>query len=166
MQLTLSDATGTTSSLSVDGPPGKLRAQVEDDGKSCAFSGEVESEDRSLVLTITTYADEVQGLLAGQAQAVTASEHDTRSIAVNAATIYITHGEGTYYATAGTLSFSALPAPKDKVHIDVDVTVTEFSSHATRHLVGHIDATFIGATRSGTAHACPAIPDVPGGLIF
>ncbi len=152
--------------LSVDGPPGKLRAQIEDDGKACAFTAEIESDDRSLMLDITTYGDEVKELVAGQSQAIVASDHKARSIAVNAATIYITHGGDTFYATSGTVTVAALPAPKASLHIDVDVTVKNFSTGATAALKGSIDATYIGATRSGATQACPAIPDVPKGLIF
>jgi len=164
MRLTM-DAPGSAP-LSVDGPPGKLRAQIDDDGKTCVLSAEVTSEDRSLILQITTYGDEVQQLIAGQGQSIAASDHHTRALAVNAATIYITSGSDTFYATGGTLTVAPLPAAKGSLHMDVDVTLMNFSKPAAVKLTGTIDATFIGATRGQATHACPAIPDVPKGLIF
>jgi hypothetical protein len=164
MRLTL-DAPGSAP-LTVDGPPGKLRAQIQDDGKGCTLSVEVESEDRSLVLDVTTYPDEVVDLLAGKGQTVVASDHKTRAIAVNAATLYVTRGSDTFYSTSGTLTVTALPAAKQSLHMDVNVTVENFASGSTSHLTGSIDATFIGATRSSATHACPQIPDVPNGLVF
>ncbi len=122
MRLTM-DGAPTSVPFSVDGPPGKLRAQI-------------------------------------------AKDHHTRSIAVNAATIYITQGSDTYYAVSGTVTASALPVTKGSIHIDVDVIVKDFSKSTTAPLKGTIDATYIGATRSGTTNACPQIPDVPNGLIF
>jgi hypothetical protein len=131
------------------------------------FSAQIESEDRSLTLDVTTYSDEVADLLAGKSQAVVASDHKTRSIVVNAATIYITRGGDTFYATGGTLTVAALPSEGDKpLHMDVDVTVKNFSTQATSRLTGSIDATYIGTTRSSATHACPQLPDVPKGLIF
>src|SRR5208337_1852236 len=82
MSLTVDDGSGTPTVLTQDGPPGKLRAQIDDYGTDpatgqtgCDLEGEVDTPDGSALLTITTYPEEVKGLLAGQAETVAASDH-------------------------------------------------------------------------------------------
>ena len=152
--------------MSVDGPPGKVRAQVDDDGTGCILDGDIENEDMSLIVRINTYADEVAPLIAGQADTITASDHTSRSIVLNAATLYITQGSDTWYSTAGTLAVTALPTPKNNVHVDVNVNIVHFGDNKPGTMKGTIDATYIGAVRTGSTKACASLPDVPTGLVL
>lgn len=168
MSLTVTAEGGAAEPVRVDGPPGKLRAQVSDSGTGCKFSVEVEDEGGAEVLTITTYADQVEDLIAGKAQDLPAVDNADRAIGVGAATVYFTHGDEGYSKT-GMLHVGALPKPPANVHITLEgVELAPLKDSVKRVLQGTIDATYIGATVLDATgkRACPSLAEVPKGLVF
>lgn len=153
----------------VQGPPGKLRAQVEDDGVGCSFHATIESEDRAQSLQITTYADEVAALLGGQAQDVVASDHATRSVSVNAATVYLRIGDRTLASRSGTIAIERLPAPKAPLRVRFrGVVMHEPRSGTSSTFEGEATLTYVGAVRVGNAagRACPGIALAPSDVVY
>jgi hypothetical protein len=170
MSLTVTPEGGSPASVHVDGPPGKLRAQIDDDGDRCTFWVEV-SETASAstdVLWINTYADQIPDLLAGKDQTIAAVSNQDRSIVVNSATVfYAKDGHG--YSTAGTVHVAALPAPPGLVKIDFTGVVLDPSGGTVkRTLEGSLEATYVGATvldETGK-RACASLAEIPPGLIY
>lgn len=173
-RLELSDGAGNTMRVDANGPPGKLRAQMNDRGEGtasdhggCEFTVDVTdgpSKSRTLMIQITTSPKEVLGLAAGESQVLAASDHG--SMITNSSTLVLDRGSDSYYSTEGTLSVGKLPSPPSIVPIDVDVRMREVKTGRDWFLRGRIDATYIGAIRHSSTRACPALADMPSGLLL
>lgn len=166
----LSVVSGVGATIAVDGPPGKLRAQLVDDGKGCSLRVLVESADGGLQLSMNTYPDEIPALLSGSTQSLPASSHGDRSIALNAATVYLSFGDQpSWYSTGGTIEIDPLPEPLERLRLQLHaVEMRVASTSETRLLVGTIEATYLGAvsTTGGEHRACPQWPRTPRGVVY